>query len=493
MNDATNDAIIIGSGAGGAAAAYQMVRAGLRVLLLEKGAALPRDGTTLDVERVVRRGEFLSREAWVDGRGRMLVPEERFNIGGKTKWYGAALLRFGAHEFAADAAFACRGWPLQYGDLEPHYRQAETLLGVREFEIEPDLRRIIDRLTANGSSWQAAPIPMGLSGDLARHRQEAAHFDGFASVSGLKGDAEQSFLVPVRSDANLTLLCGAEVTALLGSPADPKRIVGVRLSDGREFFAPHVLLAAGAMHSPRLLQRYLDGAVLNQTLPSAAHIGRNLKLHVLTAMVAFGWRRRSDLIRKTALLTHRHHLHSSVQPLGFDAEVIATLLPRFLPRALARALSARAYGFFLQTEDGSDMRNVIRERAEAGQTTRVMDYDVRRVSAAAREHRRFARALKRGLLLAGMLGFTRRIGLVGTAHVCGTLICGADPTDSVVDPCGAVHGMHGLYVVDGSILPRSSRVNPSLTIYAWALRTATYIIQAARTGAHNAATVGQIS
>ena len=73
MNQTTHDAIVIGSGAGGAAAAYELVRAGLRVLLLEKGKALPRDGSTLDVDRVVRRGEFLSREPWVDGRGRPLV------------------------------------------------------------------------------------------------------------------------------------------------------------------------------------------------------------------------------------------------------------------------------------------------------------------------------------------------------------------------------------------------------------------------------------
>jgi choline dehydrogenase-like flavoprotein len=42
----------------------------------------------------------------------------------------------------------------------------------------------------------------------------------------------------------------------------------------------------------------------------------------------------------------------------------------------------------------------------------------------------------------------------------------------VVDPEGRVHGLDNLYVVDGSVLPRSSRVNPALTIFAWALRVA---------------------
>jgi choline dehydrogenase-like flavoprotein len=71
-----------------------------------------------------------------------------------------------------------------------------------------------------------------------------------------------------------------------------------------------------------------------------------------------------------------------------------------------------------------------------------------------------------------MLAFSERIGIAGTAHACGTLVTGRDPTRSAVDPTGRVHGLQSLYVADGSILPRSSRVNPSLTIYAWALRLA---------------------
>ena len=54
---------------------------------------------------------------------------------------------------------------------------------------------------------------------------------------------------------------------------------------------------------------------------------------------------------------------------------------------------------------------------------------------------------------------------------------GDDPANSVVDEVGRVHGTQGLYVVDGSILPRSSRVNPSLTIYVWALRVAHKLIE----------------
>jgi choline dehydrogenase-like flavoprotein len=40
----------------------------------------------------------------------------------------------------------------------------------------------------------------------------------------------------------------------------------------------------------------------------------------------------------------------------------------------------------------------------------------------------------------------------------------------VVDSRGAVFDVTGLYVSDGSILPRISRVNPALSIYAWGLR-----------------------
>ena len=470
------DAIVIGSGAGGAAAAYRLVLGGLRVALLEKGGHLPTDGSTLDIQRVVHAGEFLSREAWVDGRGRRLTPEEHFNVGGKTKWYGAALLRFAEHEFLPDAAHGCAGWPLAASDLAPYYAEAEQLLGVRTFACEPNLARILARLQGHGSRWQARAMPLSLAADVTAFPQEATHFDGFASARNLKGEAEQSLLARLRTRENLTLLVNAEVTALLASRESPRAVGGVQLADGRELRASRGMLAAGALHSPRLLARYLKATGLEAHLPAAAHVGRNLKLHLLTAMLSLSHRLNTDLIRKTMVLRHERFAHSSAQPLGFDGELIATLFPKAVPVALRRQIGRRAYGFFLQTEDGSDTRNRVIE-GRGPHPSPVLDYDERRLPAAAREHRRFTAALQRALVRAGLVSFTKRIGLNGTAHACGSLICGHSASHSVVDALGLVHGMKGLYVVDGSVLPRSSRVNPSLTIYAWGLRVGDLVAQ----------------
>jgi choline dehydrogenase-like flavoprotein len=466
------DAVIVGSGAGGCAAAYQLARRGLTVALLEKGTELPRDSSTLDYRAVVDEGRFKSRETWRDNRGGEFAPEEHFNVGGKTKWYGAALLRYGRAEFGADPAYQCPGWPIAGDELTRFYNEAEQLLGVRTFECERDLARIVERLGKRAPSWRSEALPLGLSREILLNRLEARHFDGFASVAGLKGDAEAAFLAPVRKLPNLTLLSGAEVAGLLGDPADPVRVIGARLADGTSVRGRVVLLAAGALHSPRLLQRYIAEHGLAQRLPCADMVGRHLKLHLLTAMVALSPTKKTDLIRKTTIFLDAELPHSSVQPLGFDGQLIASLMPRLLPRGLARQLGERAYGFFLQTEDGASRDNRVCAASAATGGLPLLDYDAARTPAAVAEHRRLVRRFRRALTRAGMLAFSQRIGIAGTAHASGTLTAGSDPRSSVVDADGAVHGMQSLFVVDGSVLPRSSRVNPALTIYAWSLRVA---------------------
>ncbi|HEU4879486.1 MAG TPA: GMC family oxidoreductase, partial [Gemmatimonadaceae bacterium] len=60
-------------------------------------------------------------------------------------------------------------------------------------------------------------------------------------------------------------------------------------------------------------------------------------------------------------------------------------------------------------------------------------------------------------------------------HALGTVRMGCDPTTSPLDGSGLYRGLDNLFVVDGSALPRSAGLNPSLTIAANALRVGSLI------------------
>jgi choline dehydrogenase-like flavoprotein len=463
------------SGAGGAAAAYRLARAGRSVLVLEKGRHLPTDGSTLDTLQVFKEGRFKNREPWRDGRGGHLVPDEFYNVGGKTKWYGAALLRFAAHEFAADPEHQCLPWPFGLDEVAPYYDEAERLLHVNRFSNEPELQALIERITRNGSGWRDEALPLGLKPEILEDEHEAKHFDGYASVAGYKADAERNLLGAIAHLPNFTLLNKKKVIGLLHAPGAPERVEGVICRDGSYYRADTVILAAGAMTSPRILQDHLAASGLDEALPSAPMVGANFKLHLNSALVALSPFAHHDVLRKTAIFFNDAFPHTTVQCLGWlDGEILATQLPGALPRFVTDAIGARALGFFVTTEDGSHPNNRIISGGGEGEVP-TADYSLERLAPAQAEHARAIADFIRRLRRAGLAGIDRYLGLAGSAHALGTMVTGTDPKASVVDPQGRVHGMEGLYVGDGSVLPRSSRVNPALTIYAWGLRLGAHL------------------
>jgi len=464
------DALIVGSGAGGSAAAYSLVRAGEKVLMLEKGEYLPTDGSTLDVGKVFADGQFKNKQAWLDGQGRRFVPEEYYNVGGKTKWYGAALLRFAPHEFEADQDFFCLPWPIPYAAMSPWYDQAEELLQISHFDFEPDLQALIDRAFSDDAGWRPERLPLGLNKAILEHPDEARHFDGFASVSGQKSEAETSILKHIKDAPNFTLLTEKTVVSLNPASGNPTHITGVICSDNSRYSAKRIILAAGAMASPRLLQSHLIRTGMDRILPSSSVVGRNFKFHLNSALMAFSTTKKHDLLRKTAIFFNDDFPHSTVQCLGWmDGEILASQLPAIVPQLLVNALGVRALGFFITTEDGSNPDNRV-VAATAPDEPAILDYRQDRLPASVKEHRNIIRSFSSRLRTAGMLPTHRAMGLSGTAHALGSMVTGCDPRTSVVDVHGQVHGLTGLYVADGSVLPRSSRVNPALSIYAWGLR-----------------------
>ncbi|MGH6737044.1 MAG: GMC oxidoreductase [Methyloceanibacter sp.] len=461
------DVIIIGSGAGGGSVAYKLANAGKRVLLIEKGAFLPRDASTLDVRQVFVDGVFKNHVVWLDGKGDQFVPGEFYNVGGKTKWYGAALFRFRPVEFEAEQDYGLLGWPFGYDELKPYYDEATDLLKITAFKNEPELQALLDKIITADPGWQLHPLPLGLSHDIINHPEEAKHFDGFASPSGLKSDSERNLIDHIRDRPNFTLLAGDPVSELVSAPGDPRTIVGVTCADGSTYEAETTVLAAGAMTSPRILQDHLHASGL--ALPCGDLVGANFKMHINSAVLGFSPFKDHDVLRKTAVLYNDKFPHSSMQCLGWiDPELLAVQAPPLTPGFIDKFLGTRAIGFWATTEDSSSPQNRIISGGPGGKP--IMDYSLDRIPHAVKEHHALIDAWIERLLAAGLLGVDKYMGMAGTAHALGSLVTGTDPKTSVVDPHGKVHGMERLYVGDGSPLPRASRVNPSLTIYAWGLR-----------------------
>ncbi len=70
--------------------------------------------------------------------------------------------------------------------------------------------------------------------------------------NGKRVSASDAYLVPARQRANLDVLTGVVVESVI---FDGRRAAGVRLADGRTIDADHVVLSAGAIHSPAILLR----------------------------------------------------------------------------------------------------------------------------------------------------------------------------------------------------------------------------------------------
>ncbi len=228
------------------------------------------------------------------------------------------------------------------------------------------MQTLIDRIVEHDPAWRAEPLPLGLKREILDDPKEAKHFDGFASACGYKSDAEWNLLDLIRDDPNFTLLTETRVTGLLHADGAPTEITGVRCHDGSTHSARVVILAAGAMTSPRLLQDHLAATRLKDRWPNAGVIGGNFKFHVNSAILGVGLFHRHDVLRKTAILYNDAFPHSTIQCLGWmDGEMVATQLPAAVPKFASDAIGGRAIGFFATTEDGSSLENRIVSHGEA--------------------------------------------------------------------------------------------------------------------------------
>ena len=297
------DAIVIGSGAGGGAAAWALARRGVSVLLLEAGPAYdPFTDYKLD------RPDWESQHfpAKVSTKGRQTVaplqklekkwshlksqnrhtgyynPGERranwdyshvVGLGGSTLHFTGEAHRMNPRAMRMRSRFGVAAdWPMDYAELEPFYLEVERLIGVAGPTVDTMRPRSAPfPLPAHGLSYASRKIAEGcrsLGHDFVANPRAALPepYDNRPACNYCgqcnrgcprtdKGSVDVTFIPKAVATGKCTVRTEATVTRILAGAGD--RVTGVEYVDAAR--AMHkaegrtVVVACGAVETPRLL------------------------------------------------------------------------------------------------------------------------------------------------------------------------------------------------------------------------------------------------
>jgi choline dehydrogenase-like flavoprotein len=505
------DVIIIGTGAGGGTLAYQLAPSGKRILILERGDFVPREKENWDSRAVNVNARYNTRETWRDKDGAPLHPHTNYNVGGNTKFYGAALFRLRERDFGeiAHAGGVSPAWPIAYSDLEPYYTRAEHLYHVHgqrgvdptepwtsapyryaAVQHEPRIQQLHDDLSRIG--WTPFPVPLGImldEGDPRKSRCIRCNTcDGFPCLVAAKSDAQVVCVEPALAHPNVTLLTGAKVTKLETS-ASGREVTGVvveRAGQRESYSADIVVSSCGAINSAALLLRSANDRHPFGLANGSGVVGRHYMGHINSVLLAISKTPNPTVFQKTLAVNDFYFGDTEFPfPMGhisfvgkLDAIALSAGAPPVVPGFTLDLMAKHSLDFWLTSEDLPDPDN----RVELDRDGNIM---LRYTPNNEQGHKRLTRKLEDALqhldmhphLVPRNLFVGNRIPLAGVAHQNGTIRFGRDPQTSALDANCKAHEVDNLYVVDGSFFPSSGAVNPALTIMANALRVGDHLLE----------------
>lgn len=534
------DAIVIGSGFGGSLAAWPLVLAGLDVLMIERGPWVERGPHNWTAD-----GTLLRTPYWRDGGAyRALTDRGAADlgscacVGGASVFYGAVSFRYRERDLLPDPEIVTDSgsrWPLSYGELEPYYTRVERILSVAgaagEDPIEPTRRggfpkrptglsdvalkigeagrklglrpfrlplaiRFPENGNGNGRAAASGNANGNAHGQGAGDRSpgtciQCATCDSFACAVHAKNDLATRVL-PGLMARGMELLSRTAVTRL---HTEGGRVAAVDVLDRRTgvrstLTADTFVLAAGAIGSPQLLL----SSGLAERNPAADAIGRYLTRHcagiaygVYPRLAPFGDQFHKQLGFNDFYFGDRAgggppgKLGNIQQVQTPSMGAVGSVVPPYL-QPLARPLVERATGLLVLAEDRPQYDNCVSldpaETDEFGLPRPVIRHRYADRDLAARRH-----LIDRSKQIQRAAGAAiRYVHLIDTfSHALGTVRMGDDPSRDPLDRDCRFRGIENLYVTDGSALPTSGGVNPSLTIAAVALRAGDRIAARAAT------------
>jgi choline dehydrogenase-like flavoprotein len=493
------DVLIIGSGVGGSAVAWQLARSGHRVLVVERGERVPREPQNRDPVAIFCEGRYRTTDTWTIG-GRSFRPGQYHVVGGSTKFYGAAMFRLRERDFEAveHEDGVSPAWPIGYRDLEPWYGEAERLFGVRgaagldptepprstpyphpPMPHEPMVAEAERRFRAQG--LRPFPMPAAVDFGDGGRCERCGTCDAFPCLVDAKGDAEVRLLDPALRQPTVQLLTGTRVTRLLTDDSG-RRIVAAEAERGGEtvrLTAEVFVLSAGAIASAALLQRSATARHARGLANSSDVVGRHFMTHNCTGMMAVHPTRPNDTrFPKTLALNdyyfgdrdgateaERRTPLGNLQLLGKIREpMLRAAMPAWVPRAARRWMADHSSDWYVMSEDLPHPDSTVRLGADGR-----IDLTWHRTNLGA--HRRWVQRATSILRRSGYpIVLTKPFTHETPSHQCGTVRFGSEPASSALDPLCKAWDHDNLYVVDAGFFPSSAAVNPALTVAAQALR-----------------------
>ncbi len=502
--------LIIGSGFGGAFAAYNLARAGKDVVVIERGIWVRRDDTCWDEERLhlvdpIYRGHTPVLINQKKGKLDEYWPDD--TVGGMSTFYGAAAFRMREDDFLgaplpdSDGRDKATAWPVQYRDIAPYYDKAEALQHVagngkdditgppRKGDFSQKAppysapsQRIFDAASKLGLHPFHIPMAINFCGDCGKGKCILCHTcDHYLC----KIEAKNDLSVVVLPDA---IKAGAEVianTRAVKINVERGRAVSAELVDQstgarREIKAKNILLACGALSTPHLLlSSGIDGVV-----PAGDLIGRHLMRHangVVSGISAVRTNPEGKFHKQVSIpdyyfgdpekkkgpaggwgmIQEIHTPEKGVMKANvpFGLKNIAAFASEFLLNLLCIAEDTSQY------ENRAYVDITAKDKFGMPALRVYHRYTARDLAA----RKSLYGAAKRILLKAGAIP-VYCFPIDTFSHAIGTCRFGKNRDTSVLDPDCRVWGVKNLYVLDASFMPSGGSVNPSLTIAANALR-----------------------
>jgi choline dehydrogenase-like flavoprotein len=532
-----HDVVIIGSGASGGMAAWNLTRKGIDVLMLDAGVKFDRAKFWSHVKpwEVEDRLELGQRppQFYLDTKEQpyATLKNQPFDLvrvwgrGGKTNVWGRVSLRYSDVDFTNPDRDGWEiPWPIRYKDIAPYYDQVDQLIGVcggdddqdslpgSRFHLPPPAPRCGERLLQKAARGIGVSIVAGRRAVLTRAQNghPACHYCGACGKGcdvGAFFNSSDYLIEPAFATGKLEVVNNAVVARVLVD--DKGRANGVQYFDRNtkeehKISARVVVVAASTIDSTRILLNSKSSAYPNGIGNSSDVIGRYLTEQIRFHMYGFlpelmgGKTQNDDGIGGEHIYMPRFNHRDGrkrdylrgygMQFWGCGAGANAGFakdLPGFgldFKKAVKRRYPALValypYGEVLPRRENRVTVEDTPLDAYGVPIARI-EYKIgdneRRMAA---EMYDTAESILRAAK-AEIVQFARgTVDVAGSAiHEHGTCRMGADPKRSALNAHCQSHDVPNLFVVDGSAFTTASEKNPTLTILALAWRATDYLAQ----------------